>query len=229
MMKDVFRRNWFEVSFILFVAALCLWHGRSWVFKGNSVSSDTVLTASVIVYGAIILITEYCLRRQGVGYERFFIALAAMLAGIWLEQLCYTNGYGVLPASQILGGLVTLNGNTTNATYPLLWNIIMMCLPFVGYRYMKINKTLIAVGGLGFLFYGLWIMSGYPQFFSSAALWFPSTPIYLHIVAKNPASIAFYGYLFNTLFKLIALIPALLFNKKPKKLKPKLRHIPENL
>ena len=210
------KHFWFEIAVFSIVAALLLWKARSFAFLGDGTTSGTVLTASVIVYGFTFVLAEYLLRRQGAGFERFFIASTCVVSGIWFEKGLYHFGYytQALKIHDFVGGATTLTFNTTGEFYPLIWTALMISLPLVAYKYMKINKALIITGIVGLTIYLSWISVGYPQFF--APEWFPSTPQWIQWTPKSNSEIVFYGYFFNSLFKVFALMPALLFFKKPK-------------
>lgn len=211
-----FKRNWFEVVCLIVIAALLVWRGRSFIFAGDSGSSAAVLTSSVIVYGLAFVFAEFFLRRQQVGFERYLIALACVASGIWLQQGLYHFGYAqARTPNAVVSMLFTFdfNINTSAPTYPLYWNLIMISLPFIAYRYMRLNRyfvsTVLASGAI----YLLWIYVGYPQFF--AADWFPSSPIVISLVPLVASEIKLSGFIFNSAFMVVALLPALLFYKKP--------------
>ena len=212
-----FRRNWFESACLLLVAGLVAWHGRGFVFAGDTSSSAAVLTSSVVVYGLAFVLSEFFLRRQGVGFERYLIALAAVASGIWLQQGLYHFGYAdARTPTAVANTLFTLNFNfnTSAQTYPLYWNLIMVSLPFVGYRYMRLNRYFVAATLVSAAVYLLWVYAGYPQFF--AADWYPSSPIAVPLIPLNSSAIRLGGFIFNSAFMVVALLPALLFHPKPK-------------
>lgn len=211
-----FRRNSFEAACLLAIAALVVWRGRSFVFAGSSSSSAAVLTSSVIVYGLAFVFAEFFLRRQGVGYERFFVAVACVVAGIWLQQGLYHFGFAqARTPSAVSSTLFTLNFNfnTSAATYPLYWNLMLVSLPFAAYKYMRLNRYLVLTALVGGGIYLLWIYSGYPQFFAPG--WFPSSPVAISLVPHTNSGIELSGYIFNSAFTIVALLPALLFYTKP--------------
>ena len=216
-----FRRNWFESACLLAVLVLLLWRGKGFVFAGDTNSSAAVLTASVVVYGLAFVFAEFFMRRQGLGLERYLIALAAVASGIWLQQGLYHFGYAdARTPTAVTHTLLTLNFNinTSATTYPLYWNLIMVSLPFVGYRYMRFNRYFVAATLVSAVIYLLWVYTGYPQFFAPG--WFPSSPITLHLIPNNASAIRQGGFFFNSFFVIVALLPALLFYKKPDSAKP---------
>ncbi len=213
--KNWFRVNWFEAACLLALAVVLIWRGHSFVFSGDSTSSAAVLTSSVIIYVLVFVLAEFFLRRQGVGYERFFVAVACVVAGIWLQQGLYHFGFAqARMPSAVASTLFTLNFNfnTSAATYPLYWNLIMISLPFAAYKYMRLNRYLVLTALIGGGIYLLWIYAGYPQFFAPS--WFPSSPVALPLVSGNSAAVKMSGYIFNSAFTIVAFLPALLFYKK---------------
>lgn len=213
---DWFRRNWFEAACLCVVAALLVWRGRGFVFSGDSTSSAAVLTSSVVVYGLAFVLAEFFMRRQGVGYERFLLAVACVAAGIWLQQGLYHFGYAQARMStEVANTLFTLNFNfnTSAATYPLYWTLMMISLPFAAYKYMTLNRYLVLATVASGIIYLLWVYVGYPQFFAPG--WFPSSPIAISLVPFKDSAIKLAGFIFNSAFIIVALLPALLFCKKP--------------
>jgi hypothetical protein len=211
-----FKQNWFEITWLCALALVIIWRGRSFVFAGDGTTSATVLTSAVIVYGLSFILAEFFLRRQGVGFERYFIAVACVVAGIWLVQGLYHFGFAqARMPSEIANVILTFNFNfnTSAATYPLYWNLLMVSLPFAGYKYMNLNKFLVLTTVIGGAIYLLWINVGYPQFF--APQWFPDSAIGLPLVPHSTSGIELSGYIFNSTFTVVALLPALLFYKKP--------------
>jgi len=174
-----------------------------------------VLTSSVLVYGVTFVLAEFFLRRQGVGYERYFYALASVVSGIWLQQGLYHFGYAEARSPhEVASTLFTLNFNfnTSASTYPLYWNLIMISLPFAAYKYMRLNRYFVLTTLISGTIYLLWVYVGYPQFF--AVGWFPSSPIILPLLSSSESAVRMSGYIFNSAFILVALLPALLFYKK---------------
>ena len=211
-----FRRNWFEVASLFLVAALLIWRGRGFVFAGDSTSSAAVLTSSVVVYGLAFVFAEFFLRRQGVGFERFLVAVACVAAGIWLQQGLYHFGYAqARMPTEVANTLFTLNFNfnTSASTYPLYWTLMMISLPFVAYKYMTLNRYLLLTAAASGIIYLLWVYVGYPQFFAPG--WFPSSPVVISLVPFKDSVIKLTGFIFNSAFIIVALLPALLFYKKP--------------
>lgn len=210
------RRNWFEVFLLLLMAALLIWRGRGFIFAGDSTSSAAVLTSSVVVYILAFVIAEFFLKRQGVGFERYFVALACVASGIWIQQGLYHFGYAdARMPTAVVNTLFTLNFNfdTSAHTYPLYWNLIMISLPFAAYKYMRFNRYFVLTALVGGGIYLLWIYSGYPQFFAPG--WFQPSDAAIPLVPNNNSGITLWGFIFNSAFVIVALLPALLFYKKP--------------
>ena len=118
------------------------------------ITGDT-LYASVIFAGISFLLTLQFLKLQNVGKERIFIALTSTVSGIWLYELVYHYSYldymknsVQLDSSYLFSDLKFLTFNTDGGQFPIIWAIIMIALPLVGYKYMRLNKffalTLVA-------------------------------------------------------------------------------------
>jgi hypothetical protein len=213
---DWFRRNWFEAAFLCVIAALLVWRGRGFIFAGDSASSAAVLTSSVVVYGLAFVLSEFFLRQQGVGFERYLIAVACVAAGIWLQQGLYHFGYAQARTPTVVANtLFTLNFNfnTSASTYPLYWTLMMISLPFAAYKYMSLNRYLVLATLVSGGIYLLWVYVGYPQFFAPG--WFPSSSVAIPLVPQSKSAIELSAYIFNSAFTIVGLLPALLFYKKP--------------
>lgn len=211
-----FKRNWFEVICLCVIAALLVWRGRGFVFAGESTSSAAVLTSSVVIYGFAFVLAEFFLRRQGVGYERYLVAVACVAAGIWLQQGLYHFGYAqARTPTAVAQTLFTLNFNfnTSATTYPLYWTLMMISLPFISYKYMTLNRYFVLTTIASGIIYLLWVYIGYPQFFAPG--WFPSSPIVIPMIQNSNSAIQSSAYIFNSAFVIVASLPALLFYKKP--------------
>jgi len=89
----------------------------------------------------------------------------------------------------------------------------MLSLPFIAYKYMELNRLFVLTAVIGGGIYLFWIWAGYPQFYAPG--WFPDSPVVIGLVPKSTSGIELSGYLFNSAFKIVALLPALLFFKKP--------------
>jgi hypothetical protein len=90
---------------------------------------------------------------------------------------------------------------------------MMISLPFAGYKYMTLNRYLVLAIVASGIIYLLWVYVGYPQFFAPG--WFPSSPIAISLVPFKDSAIKLAGFIFNSAFIIVALLPALLFCKKP--------------
>ena len=81
------------------------------------------------------------------------------------------------------------------------------------YKYVRLNRYVVLTALVGGGIYLLWAYFGYPQFFAPG--WFPSSPVAISIVPHNNSGIELSGFIFNSVFMIVALLPALLFYKKP--------------
>jgi hypothetical protein len=211
----ILTRYWLEIILFILTAAILAWK-HSFIFDR---SFGGVLTASVAFMVLSFALTSFFLNRQGVGFERLFFGLISMVSGIWLFELLYHFGYpGTINTSAIVAGLSTMNFNTDNGqTFPLLWSLIMIVLPFCGLRYMTISKSLLAIAALSVGFWAVWIWSGYPQWI--APQWWPAQKPLINLMPLALAHtenslIVYWGYVWNSLCKVVEILPALLFNKK---------------
>lgn len=185
----------------------------------SALLQQTFLIANQTLYASILFallnfyLTSLFLRKQKVGIERYFIAVASMVSGIWLFEVVYRIGYGYT-LSQFLYGLTTLNFNTTGAQFPMLWALLMMALPLAGVKYMRINWLFFSTMAFGLAAFWVWVNSGYAQFLNPQ--WWPQlTPLinliplaYAH--TSNPAVVET-ALVFNSITKILSLAPAFLF------------------
>jgi len=152
-----------------------------------------VLVASVVGPCFAIVVASRGLRTQGVGFERFFVGLASAVSGIWLFEILYHYGWnGTFHA--LATNLMTFNIDTGLGNYfPLPWALIMVALPAVAYRRMRVNVVFILLLLGTLLGFWAWANAGYPQF-------------------TYVGSTAAEGAAYNTITKLfVCLLPASLF------------------
>ncbi len=184
--------------------------------------SGSVLGASIIAYVLAFFLSSYGLKRQGLGWQRVFFAVAATAAARWLFEIVYHYVFPVTIAT-VVKNLENLSTNISEGNFPLIWSIMMVLVIFTGYRYMSVGRwfyiTLGATAGL-FLF---WVWIGYPQWVHPEQ-WpvrhplIPVIPIkYAHApseAAKN--YIITTSLIVNSLAKVAccALLPALFLGKK---------------
>jgi hypothetical protein len=140
-----------------------------------------------------------------------------MVSGIWLYEIIYHFSFpGTLNIKNIVNGLLTFNFNTTNSVYPLVWSIIIVVLPFMGIKYMKLNWIFIGVFAFSVMSFLFWVLIGYPNLFNPE--WWPASQPHINLLPlelKHTASpvIVFWGDFFNSLTKILVVVPSLLFLK----------------
>ena len=183
------------------------------------------LVASYLTYLAAFLITLHFLNKRKIGFEKYFISICSMVSGIWLYEVFYHYSYAyVLNLNGILADLLNFTFNTMvstgSARFPLIWSIIMITLPFVGYKYMKLNRYFVLGAIFAILLFIMWYYAGYPQFF--APQWYPQLYPKIMIIpikyAHTTSSIiVLWGYIFNSLSKILCVVPSLLFIYKDDK------------
>lgn len=148
----------YEVPVILAmvtVVAVCAVK-RSFFFSGS------VLGASLIAYGLAFFLTSYGLKRQGLGFERIFYAVAGAAAARWLFEILYHYAFPI-SFDTVLKDLENLSTNISESSFPLLWSIMMVIVIFTGYRYMAVGKLLWVSLVASVVSFGFWILIGYPQ------------------------------------------------------------------
>jgi hypothetical protein len=206
------RKYWFEFLLGLGIIGALIYAA---VERQFTVAGGALSYASLVFYVLCFALTSFFLNRQGLKFlERIFYCFAAMASGIVLFELVYHYAYGVTSFQDWLHyELFFLGNQSANGYFSLDWYLIILVVPFIGWKYMKVNKTLIAVVIFSAVVIFFWVATGYPQFLYPQ--WFPSYGRLVDIIQKgNTNQIVFYGELFNGLAKIIAIIPALLFNKK---------------
>ena len=206
------RKYWFELILGLAIVGLLVYSALTGQF---TVAGGAFTYPSLVSYTLCFVLTSFFLNRQGLKFlERIFYCFAAMASGIVLFELVYHYAYGVSSFHSFLHYELFFFGNqSANGYFSLDWYLIILVVPFIGWKYMKLNRTLIAVIIFSAVVMFFWIATGYPQFLYPQ--WFPSYGPYIDIIQKgNTNQIVFYGELFNGVAKIIAIIPALLFNNK---------------
>lgn len=206
------RKYWLELILGLAIVGLLVYSALTGQF---TVAGGAFTYPSLVSYTLCFVLTSFFLNRQGLKFlERIFYCFAAMASGIVLFELVYHYAYGVSSFHSFLHYELFFFGNqSANGYFSLDWYLIILVVPFIGWKYMKLNRTLIAVIIFSAVVMFFWIATGYPQFLYPQ--WFPSYGPYIDIIQKgNTNQIVFYGELFNGVAKIIAIIPALLFNNK---------------
>lgn len=191
--------------------------GYSRGFLVPSTGNSKLLTASLVFMILSIAVASFGLKRQGVGVERFFLSLAAMVSGTWIFEFLYHFAFpGSWDLDKILSQATSFNVNITPTQFPLLWGSILIVLPFGGLRYMRMNPVAVLVIFTTLVVFGLWFFTGYPQF-AHPENWptrFDRIPLIPRSLRGTHSSvIVFWGYLFNSLAKIGVLVPATLFLK----------------
>ncbi len=206
------RKYCFELVLGLVIIGALLYAAAERQF---TVAGGALSYASLVFYSLCFALTSFFLNRQGLRFlERIFYCFAAMASGIVLFELVYHYAYGVLSFNDFLHYELFFFGNqSANGYFSLDWYLIILVVPFIGWKYMRVSKTLIAVIIFSSAVMFFWVATGYPQFLYPQ--WFPSYGPFIDIIQKgNTNQIVFFGELFNGPAKIIAIIPALLFNKK---------------
>ncbi len=185
--------------------------------------TSQLLAASIVAPALCFLLVSRSLRRcQGVGWERMFIAAAALAAGIWLFELVnylgWTDSWKVIGRSLWTFGLgLPRHGGP----FPILWAFMLLATVFVGARHMRANRWFWLAAGATAAWVLLWIAVGYPSFYEPRR--WPDTGPLLQLIPtefshpRDPAApgwmdISGWGGLFTTGAKLlIGTLPATLF------------------
>jgi hypothetical protein len=161
------------------------------------------------------LISYFSLKRQRVGKEAFFLSLCSLASGIWLYEIGYHYAYGPNLEQIILDASRIDFSGTSHGSYsvfPLLWSIMMILLPFAGYRFMRVNWFFFFAFVGGFVVFALWILLGFPQFFAPG--YSSSFTGYRDVIVYPNSYRTLVGYLANSFSKLLVIAPALLFVPK---------------
>jgi hypothetical protein len=169
--------------------------------------SHDLMPASVICYAACFVLTLYFLR-GALLIDRIMISVATMISGIWLYELIYHYMWGFSGLPTDLSRLsIALGGPVP---FPIYFCMALVSLPLLGWRYIRINPVFILVSVASILLFATWSFYGFPQFWCACSYktvwgtWLPSQTV-------EPL-----GYLFNSLTKIVCIVPALLFNGGPK-------------
>lgn len=191
------------------------------IFTG--IRFDTrILNTSLIAYMIGYLVTSRVLAQKGLGYQRIFHSLAAMVSGIWLFEMFYH--YSFLN-SNVIEDLIHIDiSGKADGTFPLIWSIIMISMVLTGWRDIILNKWFLIISSLAIISFYIWISIGYPQI--SNPQWWPSSQPTINIIPYSyryattleaRQTISYVAMIFNSITKtLTCLIPASLFfgNKK---------------
>ena len=211
-----------EFTVLLAVVALTIFAVAT---RSVLIVGDT-LYASVIFSGISFLLGLSFLKSQKVGKERIFLALTSTVSGIWLYELVYHYCYLDYAKNSLnttlsyfYSDLRFLTFNTDGRQFPLFWAIIMIALPLAGYKYMQVNKPFVVTSTLSLILCLVWVEVGYPQFMNPQSWpimtpnWFLISPS--HAFTNSPI-IVFWGYFFNSITKILTIVPSLLFYRQKK-------------
>ncbi len=206
-----------ECAILVLIAALTL---VAVVTHSFLIVGDTLFASAVSALASLLMAMVF-LRRQGVGKERVVMALTSSVSGIWLYELVYHYSYLdyktnslATNLSYFIADLKFLTINTDGREFPLIWAIIMISLPLVGYRYMRLNRIFVATLLASLSLFSVWIIVGYPQF-TNPQEWPVMTPMWFLIPASyaytNSPLVMFWAFVFNSATKLLAVVPSVLF------------------
>jgi hypothetical protein len=206
------RKYWLELILGLAVVGILI---NGAVAGQFTVAGGAFTYPSLVSYSLCFVLTSFFLNRQGLKLlERIFYCFAAMASGIVLFELVYHYAYGVTSLHHFLHyELFFLGNQSANGYFSLDWYLIILVVPFIGWKYMKFNRLLLAVIVFSAVVMFFWVATGYPQFLYPQD--YPSHGPYIDLIQKgNTMQIISYGKWFNGIAKIIAVIPALFFNKK---------------
>jgi hypothetical protein len=180
------------------------------MLKGSFIVAGDLLFASLMAIIGSYGLAYHALRIRGLGFERFFVSLAASVSGIWLYEIVYHYIWAVgagISMTVLWKDLVYASTNTDGVRFPLLWSLMMLALPFVVYREMRVNRYFLAILVISGLFFIIWSGLGFPQFFSTL----PPPGFNRLRFTENANLWTVAGYIFNSTTKVLNLAPALLF------------------
>jgi len=205
------KRYWLELTLGLGIIGISLHALLSHSYQ----LIGATLYASVICYSLCFTLTLFFLHRQNVKFlDRIAYSILSMLSGIIFFEFAYHYGFGISIAQ--LSKDFSFLSNNGWVSFPLDWYLLVLVPLFIGRKYMAVNKSLIVYTLASAIVMFGWIGSGYPQDFPPP--WTANyAPIYeaFHVVYSSSAMIVEYSQLFNSFSKLIAVVPAFFFNKKP--------------
>jgi hypothetical protein len=179
-----------EYAFLTIAASVTIYS----IILGTFFIDYPVMSATVVGSSLGVYITIRSLRIRGVGPERIFVGLASAASGLWLYEACYHYAWIFAGRTEALyaipRNLLTLNINTGESSFfPLPWAIIMILLPAVAYRHIRMGRMSMTVLGLSVLTFFLWISAGYPQFFDGEFMGTVYNSVTKFLVYILPASL----------------------------------------
>jgi len=173
------------------------------------VPHSSMLYGSLFSMIAAYLISYFSLRKKKMGNEALFLSLGSLASGIWLYELVYHYAYGSTLSQFLLDAQRIDISGTTGGVFPLAWAIIMILLPFAGYKWMSVNWFFIGATVAGFSFFVLWILVGFPQF--DHVDWSSAWTNYKQVIPIPEQSRLVVAFVLNSLSKILVCAPALLF------------------
>jgi hypothetical protein len=179
-----------EYTFLTIAASVTIYS----IIFGTFFIDYPVMSATVVGNSLGVYITIRSLRIRGMGPERVFVGLASAASGLWLYEACYHYAFMFAGVTEVLyaipRNLLTFNINTGEGSYfPLPWAILVILLPAVAYRHMRMGSTFVFVLGLSGLAFSLWISAGYPQFFDGKFMGTVYNSVTKFLVYILPASL----------------------------------------
>jgi hypothetical protein len=163
------------------------------------------MPASEIAYaGCFVLSFVFLLYQKVDVFEALLISVLTMFSGVYLYEIVYHYMWGI-SVGAVLGDLSTLNVDLGGPTFPLLLAGVLTFSPLIAWRYVRFNYPLVALVSVSAILVLLWEASGFPQFWCVCSFqtffwgWLPRNVV-------EPL-----GYVFNSVSKVIAVIPAFLF------------------
>ena len=202
---------------MLAVVIFCLVQ-RSYFVRGY------VLGASIVAYIMAFFLASFGLKKQGMGLERIFFAVAATAASRFLFEIVYHYSFPV-NGREIINNLANFSTNTSEANFPLIWAVMMVLVIFTGYKYMQVTRWFWIAAGISAVLMGIWVFSGYPQWVHPGQ--WPIRSVLIPLIpqeyAHAPTEIAHaaitnVSLILNSLAKIAvcSLLPALFINKSGK-------------
>jgi hypothetical protein len=129
-----------------------------------------------------------------------------MISGIWLYELLYHYMWGLSGLLTDLSRLSIAIGGPV--PFPIYFAVALISLPLLARRYINLNASFYATFSLSMALFAVWHFSGFPQFWCVCS-YKPFWGKWLSREIVEPL-----GYVFNSLTKIVCIVPALLFRQK---------------
>jgi hypothetical protein len=178
-----------------------------WVLPVNQ-----VFPASIVAYATCFALTMWFLRGRIGLIDRFFISSATMVSGIWLYELVYHYCFFLVAPIDFVGlwnaflqDLAFISVQGSGGIFPLVYAVLIICLPMLARKYMSLNRYFALVLFASLVLFGMWVWEGYSQYIYPQ--WLTGTQSKINYDLMR-------GYIFNSLTKMLAVLPALLFYKR---------------